>query len=104
MKKFEFELETVHKVREIRKDRQRDVLAAIRQELDEAVLHAKDLDKRCDEIAERNRAQMASGDSLDLATIEMNSKHLADMIHRRNLARDEVAKKEVEIQEQVARL
>jgi flagellar export protein FliJ len=79
MKKFKFTLDSVHRVREIRKERETSVLAGLRADAERAekrVAHIEDLRR---EAIETYTRRLARGERIDAMEMELSSRHFSSL-------------------------
>jgi flagellar export protein FliJ len=75
MKKFKFTLQTVHKVREMREEREKFVLNALRTEAMKAEAEVANLESKRSEAMENYDRKMRLGGQLNAMEMELNFKH-----------------------------
>ena len=79
MKKFEFKLETVHKVREIRQDREAVILAELQEAANQAAQKVARIEAMRQKAIDNYTSRLASGEQLDAREMELNSNHFASL-------------------------
>ena len=75
MKKFQFKLETVHKVREIRQEREAVILAELQRAAEKAAQKVAQIEGLRQEAIENYTRRIASGEQLEAKEMELNSNH-----------------------------
>ncbi len=79
MKKFKFTLNSVHKVREITKERESVLLGELRSEADRAALRISHIESMRQEAIKKYTSRIANGERLDAMEMELSSKHFASL-------------------------
>ena len=79
MKKFEFKLETVHKVREIRQEREAIILGELQAEAERAGQTVTHIEMLRQEAIENYTRRLGAGEQLDAMEMEMNSNHFTSL-------------------------
>lgn len=93
MKKFKFTLQTVHKIRERRRDNAEQELAAANIELDKAIAHLNDiLDMR--QHAVNRYVVLHEASQLEASTVAMHTNYIGSLMELERLARISIAKSE----------
>lgn len=79
MKKFKFTLDSVHKVREIKQDRESAILSDLRAEADRAAERVAHIEAMRHDAIENYTLRIAAGERLDALEMELSSKHFASL-------------------------
>lgn len=79
MKKFKFTLDSVHKVREIKQDRESVILSELRAQADRAAERIAHIEAMRREAIENYTRRIAAGERLDALEMELSSKHFASL-------------------------
>lgn len=79
MKKFKFTLDSVHKVREIKKERESVILSELRAEAERAAKRVEHIEAMRYEAIENYTRRIAAGERLDALEMELSSKHFASL-------------------------
>lgn len=79
MKKFKFTLQTVHNVREMRKERETVVLSELQAEASEAASRVSHLEKMRSDAIDNYTRRLTSGEQLNAMEMELNSNHFASL-------------------------
>ncbi|MEQ1644604.1 MAG: hypothetical protein ABL959_14240, partial [Pyrinomonadaceae bacterium] len=79
MKKFKFSLDTVHKVREIRQEKESITLAELQMEAEKAAVRVAEIESLRHEAMENYLRRLTSGDQLSASELELNSNHFASL-------------------------
>ncbi len=90
MKKFEFKLETVHKVREIRQEREAIILAELRTAAEQAARKVAQIDSLRLGAIENYTQRISSGEQLDAREMEMNSNHFTSLNRQQKEAEEDL--------------
>jgi flagellar export protein FliJ len=93
MKKFEFKLGTVHKVREIRKEREAIILGELETEAVKAAQKVSNIDTLRQEAIENYARRLSAGEQLDAAEMELNSSHVNSLNRRQKDAEADLQQK-----------
>ena len=104
MKKFTFRLESVHKVREIHKDRESSALAAAQAESADAASAEQRIASAEEQAAEEFRRGLAVGQSVDVAILAMNAERLAQLARMRAEAKDTLRTTQRKVDDHVVRV
>lgn len=103
MKKFEFKLNTVHKVREIRKELESNALSIAQSELSVAAKRLDDIEKLHSEATEDLSSRIRGG-RIGAADMESRSAYIVSLRQRAGQARKEFETKQAEVEHQVDRV
>lgn len=76
MKKFVFSLQTVHNVREMRREKEELVLSEMRSEAAKAAADLAVIEKMCIDAIENYTQKMKKGEPMNPFEMELNTKHL----------------------------
>lgn len=79
MKKFKFSLESVHRVREIRQERESVILGELRAEADRAAQRVEHIEAMRREAIENYTRRLTAGERIDALDMELSSKHFASL-------------------------
>ena len=79
MKKFEFSLQTVHNVREMRQDKEKIVLSERQAEVNKAAASVAHFEKLRFESIENYSQRLNSGEQLSAREMELNLNHFASL-------------------------
>lgn len=79
MKKFKFNLQTVHKVRELKSEQENLVLSELQNEVVQAELRVAHIESMRAEAVERYMERLTSGDHLNPREMELSSNHFASL-------------------------
>lgn len=79
MKKFEFTLKTVHKVREIRQEKESTILANLQADAEKAARRVAQIEAMRHEAIESYSRRLTSGDQLNATELELSSNHFASL-------------------------
>ncbi|NNF00710.1 MAG: flagellar export protein FliJ [Pyrinomonadaceae bacterium] len=104
MKKFKFNLQTVHDVREIHKEKEQLALAELQTEakiISERIVQFENM--RASAIDNYKR-KMKAGDTISVFELELITDHIADLDRQRMQAREELVEKNQECAEQQKKL
>ncbi len=100
MKKFKFNLQTVHDVREIRQEKEQLALAELQTE-------AKIISERITQFEnmrltaiDNYKRKMKAGDTISVFELELITDHIADLDRQRMQAQEELQQKNLECAEQ----
>ena len=102
MKKFEFKLETVHKVREIRKQNEAVLLAELQRDVEQAAAKVSTIEMLRQEALENYTQRLTSGQQLNAREMELNSNHFTSLSRLQNEAEAELQQKRALCEKQVA--
>lgn len=101
MKKFEFKLESVHKVREITEEKELTALANLRDQVASAEALIEEIEKTRMSLMEDYLAGLQSGHSVKPAELDLYSKHFASLEKRRIEAENDLKQKRIACEAQV---
>lgn len=104
MKKFKFTLDSVHRVREIKKERESAVLANLRAEAlraEKRVAHIEDLRR---EAIETYTRRLTRGERIDALEMELSSRHFASLDRLQLEAEAELAERRKACEAQMGHL
>lgn len=93
MKKFKFSLESVHKVREIRQERESVILGELRAEASRAAERVAHIEAMRQEAIEKYTRRITNGAKVDALEMELSSKHFASLDRLQKDAEAELAKR-----------
>lgn len=79
MKKFTFKLETVHKVREIRREKESVILSGLHAEAEKAAERVANIESMRHEAIENYTRRLTSGQQLNATEMELSSNHFASL-------------------------
>ncbi|CAN5362998.1 hypothetical protein BH10ACI2_BH10ACI2_06510 [soil metagenome] len=79
MKKFKFTLDTVHKVREIRMEKESVILSDLQAEAEKAAQSLANLETMRQEAIENYTRRIRSGEQMNSMEMELNSNHFASL-------------------------
>lgn len=79
MRKFKFTLDTVHKVREIRQEKESIILAELQADADKAAKRVAHIESLRQEAIENYTRRLTSGEQLNATELELNSNHFASL-------------------------
>lgn len=79
MKKFKFTLQTVHKVREMRQEKEKLVLGELQAELNKAAERVAHIEKMRIDAIEKYARRLNSGEQVCVMEMELNSNHFASV-------------------------
>ena len=79
MRKFKFTLDSVHKVREIKQDRESVILSELRAEADRAAERVAHIEAMRHSAIENYTRRITAGERLDALEMELSSKHFASL-------------------------
>lgn len=79
MKKFKFTLDSVHRVREIKKERESAVLAGLRAEVERAEKRVEHIESLRREAIETYTRRLTRGERIDALEMELSSRHFASL-------------------------
>ena len=79
MKKFKFTLDSVHKVRGIKQDRESVILSELRTEAERAAAGVAHIELMRHSAIEKYTQRIAAGERLDALEMELSSKHFASL-------------------------
>lgn len=94
MKKFKFTLQTVHNVREMRREKEELVLAEMRAETDRALARLSELEKTRLAAVENYTRKLAQGEVMNPLEMELSTNHLRSLDLTLRKARAEVEQKQ----------
>lgn len=93
MKKFEFKLETVHKVREIRQEREAIILGELQTEADKAAQKVTHIEAQRHEAIENYTRRLSAGQQLDAMEMELNANHFTSLTRQQKEAEIDLQQK-----------
>ena len=102
MKKFEFKLETVHKIREIRQQNEAVRLADLQRDAEQAAAKVATIEMLRQEALEQYTQRLTSGPQLNARDMELNSNHFTSLSRLQNEAEAELLQKRSLCEKQVA--
>ncbi len=79
MKKFKFTLQTVHNVREMKQEKEHQVLSQLQHEAEKAAEKIRQIEQMRQEAIEKYSLRMQAGQSINVFELEMNSNHLSTL-------------------------
>ncbi len=79
MKKFKFTLQTIHNVREMRQEKEEQVLSKIQSKINFAKLRLSDLEKLRFVAIENYTQKLKSGNAINPFEMELNTNHFASL-------------------------
>lgn len=79
MKKFKFNLQTVHQVRELKSERENLTLSELKNEVEQAELRVVHIESMRAEAVERYMQRLSSGEHLNPREMELSSNHFASL-------------------------
>jgi flagellar export protein FliJ len=101
MKKFKFSLETVHKVREIRREKESVILSGLREDAEKAADRVAHIEAMRHAAIENHTRRLGSGESLNVTEMELSSNHFASLNRLQRDAETVLELKRQECQRQV---
>ncbi|MEQ1604131.1 MAG: flagellar export protein FliJ [Pyrinomonadaceae bacterium] len=102
MKKFKFTLDSVHKVREIKQDRESVILSELQAEADRAAERVAHIEAMRHDAIENYTRRIAAGERLDALEMELSSKHFASLDQIQKAAEANLAQRQVACEIQIA--
>jgi flagellar export protein FliJ len=102
MKRFKFSLESVHKVREVRQERESVILGELRAEAMRAAERVANIEMMRREAIDRYARRLTNGERVDAMEMELSSKHFASLDRLQKEAEAELAKRNRDCDLQVA--
>lgn len=93
MKKFKFKLETVHKVRELREDKEKLVLGELRTEVNKAAAHHENIQVSRGAAMEDYAQRLRAGEQFDPLEMQLHSSHFESLNRLRVEAEKELEEK-----------
>lgn len=102
MKRFKFSLESVHKVREIRQERESVILGELKAEAIRAAERVANLESMRRDAIERYTRRVTSGERVDAMEMELSSKHFASLDLLQREAEAELARRNHDCDIQIA--
>lgn len=102
MKRFKFSLEPVHKVREIRQERESVILGELRAEAARAADRVAHIEAMRREAINRYTLRLTNGERVDAMEMELSSKHFASLDRLQKEAEAEMAKRNRDCDIQIA--
>lgn len=102
MKKFKFSLESVHKVREIRQERESVILGELRAAAQRAAEKIEHVEKMRHEAIEKYTRRLTNGERVDAMEMELSSKHFASLDRLQKDAEAELAQRNRDCEIQIA--
>jgi len=94
MKKFKFTLEAVHKVRELREDREKLVLGELQSEVNKAAAHHESIEGSRAIAMEDYAHRLRSGEQFDPLEMQLHSSHFESLNRLRMEAEKELENKQ----------
>lgn len=102
MKRFKFSLESVHKVREIRQERESAILGELKAEAMRAAERVAHIEAMRREAIDRYTRQVTNGARVDALEMELSSKHFASLDRLQKDAEAELARRNRDCEIQIA--
>jgi flagellar FliJ protein len=100
MKKFKFSLQSVHRVREIRQEREMLTFSDLQLQVEKAVSDVRDLESLRLEAMRRYAGKLKSREEVSPLEMELSSNHFAALNRRQQDAERELAEKNLECSKQ----
>ena len=100
MKKFKFTLQTVHNVREMRREKEELVLAEMQTEVNRAIAYLSELERTRLEAIENYTRKLKQGEVMNPLEMELNTNHLRSLDLTVRKAQAEVEQKQREFSAQ----
>jgi len=100
MKKFKFNLQTVHDVREIRQEKEQLALAELQTEAKIIAERIKQFENMRITAIDNYKRKMKAGDTISVFELELITDHIADLDRQRMQAQEELKEKNIECAEQ----
>ena len=104
MKKFKFTLHTVHKVREIKSERERLTLSELQQEAEKAASRVAHIEEMRNKAVENYLQKLSSGKHLNAMEMELNANHFASLNTLQKEAEKTAEQKRLECLEQMEKV
>ena len=104
MKKFKFTLHTVHKVREIKSERERLTLSELQQEVEKAASRIAHIEEMRNKAVENYLQKLSSGKQLNAMEMELNANHFASLNTLQKEAEKTAEQKRLECLEQMEKV
>lgn len=102
MKKFAFTLQSVHKVREFRKEKEMNVLSELRAGVEAARARVADIERQRLDAMRKYAARLNSREYVSPLEMELNSNHFASLNRLQHEAEAELAARQLECDRQSA--
>lgn len=102
MKRFKFSLESVHKVRGIRQERESAILGELRAEAMRAAERVAHIEAMRREAIDRYTRQITNGARVDALEMELSSKHFASLDRLQKEAEAELERRNRDCEIQIA--
>lgn len=102
MKKFKFSLQTVHNMRESKRDKEEQELIGLRKNVEEAATHIEKIENERTQIADNYNAKQSG--TIDPIEAAMTSNYMAALVHRERNARTNLKQAEQEVDKQRTKL
>lgn len=102
MKKFAFTLQSVHKVREFRKEKEMNVLSELRAGVEAARARVADIERQRLDAMRKYAARLNSREYVSPLEMELNSNHFASLNRLQQEAEAELAARQQECDRQSA--
>lgn len=93
MKKFEFKLETVHKVREIFQEKEAAILGKLQAEAEKVAQEVTRIEMMRQQAYQNYTERLTSGESLNINELELNSNHFTSLDRLQKEAETELQQK-----------
>ena len=90
MKKFQFTLQSVHNVREMREEQELMVLSRLNSEAEQASARLTAVEGALVEAVENYNRQTKVGEPINVSEIELNSSHISALEKQKAAAREEL--------------
>ena len=102
MKKFKFSLETAHKVREIKEEKELTTLAQLREKVSATERLIEEIERTRVELMDRYISSLQTGTAAHAAELDLYSRHFAYLERKRVAAEKELKEIRIACSEQVA--
>jgi flagellar protein FliJ len=79
MKKFKFTLETVHKVRELRQEKEELVLSEIQSEVNKATSRLSEIEQKRLDAVESYSQKLKKGEAINPFELELSTRHIESL-------------------------
>jgi flagellar export protein FliJ len=101
MKKFKFTLQTVHKVRELKSERENLTLGELQNEADRAASQVTHIEELRNDAVEKYLQRLNSGRHLNPLEMELNANHFASLNTLQKEAQEAAEKKRQDLMRQI---
>ncbi len=104
MKKFKFNLETVHNVREMQQEKEQLRLAELQNLVNQTIAHIEQLEQTKLSALNNYRHKMEIGESMSSFELKLNSDHISDLNRRQLESRVKLEKQKSDCTDQTKKL